>query len=333
MSEIRQNAATREWVIIAPERARRPRHTFLAMERAIVPAYDENCPFCPGNEEVTPAEIWRLTGEDGWRVRVVPNKYSALSQGAELKRERQGLHQSVTGVGLHEVLIETPAHNRTTAQLPEEHVAEILACARSCYSRAIDDRRIDHVVIFKNHGAAAGTSLTHPHWQIIGLPLVPSQVRGRVEDALRYFDDFGECVYCRMIEDERSSGVRVILETDSFITFCPYASASPYHTWILPKTHAAAFDAITLSELKDLAKNLREVLSRFYHGLEDPDFNLVLRSAPRSHAGVAYYHWYLSIVPHLATPAGFELGTGMFLNASVPEDCAATLRNVVLPER
>ena len=325
--EFRQNIATKDWVIISPERAHRPdSFAHRPSPKESLPEHDAGCPFCPGNEGQAAEESFRIGDGDGWRVRVVANKFPALVNEGRPVRRTQAMYRSMSGVGIHQVMVEAPLHNVTTAQLPVPHVVDVLTAAHRQYREAAADPRIEHVVLFKNHGAAAGTSLEHPHWQMIAMPLVPSHVRTRIEEAMRHFDDSGECVFCRMLSEEVAARVRVVVETERFVSFCPFAAMSPYHTWILPRRHMASFGDATPEEIADLGGHLKTTLSKFHVGLDNPAFNLVARCAPVGHSKVAYFHWYLSICPRLSKAAGFELGSGMFVNSLPPEEAARKLR-------
>jgi UDPglucose--hexose-1-phosphate uridylyltransferase len=329
--EFRQNVATKDWVIIAPERAKRP-DSFGRHQRSRPPrsplSLDPDCPFCPGNEGMSAEECFRIGEGAEWRVRVIKNKFPALEDQGRPVRRSETIYRSMNGVGIHQVLVESPVHNVVTAELSVPHLVDVLAAAKRQYQGAAADSRIEHVVIFKNHGAGAGTSLEHPHWQMIAMPLVPANVRTRIEEAMRYFDDNGVCVFCRMLAEELSAQARLVVETGRYVSFCPFAAMSPYHTWILPRRHLASFGDTSDDEIGDLAVHVKEILTRFLVGLENPDFNLVVRCAPVGHSKVAYFHYYLSICPRISQAAGFELGSGMFVNTSSPEDCANRLRQV-----
>lgn len=331
MPEIRQNLATREWVIIATERAMRPEEFVKPSSPVVAPPFVAACPFCPGNEDKCPSETHRVGEGNTWRVRTFPNKFSALTSVGDVVRRHDGIRNSMSGVGLHEVIVESPLHNTSTALVSLEQLADVLTACQARYEAAHSDPRVQQIVIFKNHGATAGTSIEHPHWQMIALPLVPFQIRCRLEAALDYYDDHGECLYCRMILDEVAVGVRLVNETEHFVAFCPYAAASPFHLWILPKRHMASFDAATPGELYDLGRSLLDVLRRVHFGLGNPDFNLIVRSAPVGLSDSADFHWYVTIVPRVSKTAGFELGSGMFVNTAFPEESAKFLRGVKLP--
>jgi len=332
MPEIRSNPVTGDWVIIATERARRPEEFTQKAHRAPLPPYAPECPFCPGNEDKTPKEQFRVPSPDGgWLVRSVPNRFAALTPEGNVERHVHGFRSFLDGVGLHEVIVETPAHNLTTALLPVAHVERILEAYRHRLRAFYEDRRIEHVIVFKNYGEAAGTSLTHPHSQIVGMPVLPNQLRARLEEAVRHWGNAGECLYCRTLHEELEDGTRVVAENDSFAAFVPYAALSPFHIWFFPKQHGACFGDATDAQLADLAAVLREVLARLHAGLQDPDYNYVIRSLSPQEGSVRYFHWYISLIPRVTKSAGFELGTGMFINTALPERSAEYLRGVAIP--
>jgi UDPglucose--hexose-1-phosphate uridylyltransferase len=328
MPEIRHNVLTREWVIIATERARRPEEFAKNRVKKVLPPRLATCPFCPGNERMTPPETYVVPDTNGWRVRVTPNKFAALSYEGERHRRIEGIRRTVTGVGIHEVIIETPDHSKTTALLGDAQVETIIQTYLHRFMFASQDPRIEQVTIFKNHGEQAGTSLEHPHSQMIGSPVITAQIRDRLVNALKHFDEFGECIFCRVLEQELREGQRVVLETQHFVSFIQFAALTPFSMLIMPRRHMACFAEINDAEASDLARNLRRTLAKLYQGLEDPDFNYAIRTAPTEYKGVKYYHWYLSIIPRLTKVAGFELGTGMFINVSLPEENASFLKKI-----
>jgi UDPglucose--hexose-1-phosphate uridylyltransferase len=333
MPEIRSNAVTGDWVIIATERARRPEEFAEKKRRPALPAFAPECPFCPGNEDKTPAERFRVPAAGGgWLVRSVPNRYAALTAEGNVERHMEGFRSFLSGVGLHEVIVETPAHNLNTALLPIAHLEQVLGAYRHRLRAFYEDPRIEHVIIFKNHGEAAGTSLHHPHSQIVGMPVLPGQLRARLEEAVRHWGDRGECLYCRSLQEELHDGTRMIAENASFAAFVPYAALSPFHVWIFPKRHSACFGDVSDSEVSDFALVVHEVLFRLHVALEDPDYNYVIRSLSPQECAVKYFHWYLSLIPRVTRTAGFELGTGMFINVALPERSAEFLRGAILPD-
>jgi UDPglucose--hexose-1-phosphate uridylyltransferase len=329
MSELRYNVISGEWAILATERAKRPKDFIKEKkEHPVLPEYKENCPFCPGNERQTPVETFRIGDSGSWKVRSVYNKFGAVSSEEKKERHIHGLYNSMSGFGVHEVIIEHPRHNISTALMSYEEVENILRTYKARYLSISEIEGVECIVIFKNHGPAAGTSLEHPHSQLIATPVVPPQVRGRLERAASFFDFNGKCVFCMMLESELQEKTRIVMETEKFVTFMAYASPAPFATWIFPRRHSASFADITNEEISDLAKTLKNVLSKLYHGLDNPDFNYSIRSIPVGEKGAEYFHWYLSIIPRLSQPAGFELGSGMFINTALPETAAEYLRQI-----
>ncbi|MBE9119307.1 galactose-1-phosphate uridylyltransferase [Tychonema sp. LEGE 07199] len=334
MSELRQNLITRDWVIIATERAKRP-DEFANTKKSIVavPPYRADCPFCVGNEEDGTLETCRLRDErTGWKVRAMTNKYPALSPTAERLRISSGIYRTMSGIGIHEVIVEHPRHDLTTALLTVEEVANILLVYRQRYLEIRKYPYIETIVIFKNHGPTAGTSLEHPHSQIAATPVVPNQFRRRIDEAIRYFDDTGECLFCRTLEDELAARERVIFESKDFVACIPFAALSPFHIWIFPRRHSSSFDDITDEEIIGLADTLKTVLAQLYYGLNDPDYNYSIRSVPTAEQGTKYFHWYIAIIPRVTKQAGFELGSGMFINSALPEESAEFLRSIKIPD-
>lgn len=331
MPELRHNVLTREWVIIATERAKRP-DEFIRTNgaRKELPSFDPKCPFCPGNEAMTPPATLVVPDDGAWKVRVTPNKFAALSYAGERLRSFEGIRRTMTGVGIHEVIIESPDHSLTTALLDDHQAETLLDTYLDRFNFASSDPRVEQVTIFKNHGAAAGTSLEHPHSQIIGAPVITSQLRDRLINALRHFDEYGECIFCRVLNLELREQTRLVMETEHFVAFVQFATLTPFSMLIMPRRHMACFSEISDAEAVDLAHILRRTLAKLYHGLNDPDFNYTIRTAPRESCGVKYFHWYVSIIPRLTRVAGFELGSGMFINTSLPEENAAFLRDVAL---
>src|SRR5579862_7507136 len=331
MPELRQNFFTKEWVIIATERAKRPED--LATHRATqeIPAFVETCPFCPGNENKTPPEVLRMPPEsDQWDVRVIPNKFAALSSDVQPTRGLQHLRRRIQGFGFHEVIIDSPDHSRPMALLSDEQVAHILGAYKQRYNALSADHRVNHITIFKNHGLDAGASLQHPHSQLIATPVIPSQVRQRLHEALRHYDDVGECMFCHMVEREVEEQTRVVLKNEHFVAMEAFASATPFATHIFPLRHMASFGDITGVEITSLGRMLRLLLAKIYVGLENPDLNYTIRSGPAEYAAARHFHWYVSVIPRLTRVAGFELGSGMFINTVLPEDAAEFLRKVAV---
>lgn len=329
MSELRYNIISRDWVVIATERAKRPLD-FKKPDKQIktVPDFRQDCPFCPGNEGDRSDETFCLGDKIKWKTRSIYNKFPAFSQKEKIERVNNGLFHSMTGYGVAEVIIESPRHNGIIALMSDEEVEDIIRTYKSRYLFLQQDKGIEAIIIFRNHGLSAGTSLEHPHSQLIATPIVPPQVRNRIESATRFFDNTGECVFCKTLKEELAAKKRILLEAEKFVSFLPYAGAQPFLTWIFPKRHMSSFADIDESEIKDLARILKRTLARLYHGLNNPDFNYTIRSIPVKEGSKGYFHWYISIIPRISQPAGFELGSGIFINVSLPEESAEFLREV-----
>lgn len=326
--ELRRDPVTGRWIIVAPERAKRP-HVF--QRPTPTQPRRETCPFCPGNEAMTPPEVlsYRPHGAPhnapGWWVRCVPNKFPALRPEGDLGRKGVGMYDRMNGVGAHEVLIESPHHDRSLADLDEGQVAEVIWAWRDRALELKKDPRIRYILIFKNHGAEAGASLDHPHCQIIALPIVPKRVQEEIAGAQQYHDYKERCVFCDMVHQELEDRRRLVLETEHFVSFMPYASRFAFETCILPKEHAANFHDIQKGGVTDLAVILRSTLARIKGALSDPPFNLILHTAPVGKAPLPHYHWHIEIMPTIARVAGFEWATGFHINTVAPEDAARYL--------
>jgi UDPglucose--hexose-1-phosphate uridylyltransferase len=331
MSELRQNLVTKEWYVIATGRARRPDDFVRRKPRPHLPRRSSRCPFCAGNESLTPPEVGRVPADGRWQVRVVPNKFSAFSAEGRAERHVDGLYRWANGVGVHEVIVETPRHDLIPAQMSLEQLRLIMRMCQERFASALEDPRVSLVILFKNYGEAAGTSLLHPHSQLMATPLVPTHISYRVEEARRYYDEVGRCVFCDTLSIEAGEKERVVWENDGFLVFSPYACGAPYEVWIMPKRHTSCFSMTTQAELDSLAEALFVVHRKMHALLGDPDFNYVLRVTPKDERYGHAFHWYIKYMPRLAKQAGFELGTGMYVNTTLPEDNAKYLREVKVP--
>lgn len=337
MPQLRKNPVTREWVIIAAERAKRPSDfSHDEEDPGVRPAWVEGCPFCPGSETLTPpAVLTYRNGEDdananggGWWVRAVPNKYPALAIEGGLDKVGVGMYDQMNGVGAHEVIIECPQHNLTIETMSHEQVVDVIWAYRDRYVDLKRDQRFEYIMFFRNHGKRAGASLEHPHSQLVATPMVPIQVLHEMEGCQRYYEFRDRCAYCDMIRQELDDGVRMLAENDHFVAFEPFASKYPYETWILPKRHAAAFVSMTAAEVECLAAMLRDVLGKLSRCLASPPYNYTVFTAPckLDDSTSMTHHWHVKIMPRLSIAAGFEMGTGIYINVAAPEDAAAYLR-------
>ncbi len=326
MSELRQNLATKEWYVIATERAKRP-HDFTKEKRHREDVeHSKKCPFCVGNEHMTPSPTYEVVENGQWIIKAVPNKFAAFKPEGDTRRTVRGIYRKMEGVGYHEVIIESHIHNDFYTKMSLSHIEKIIKAYLNRFNTIIKDDRIETVIIFKNYGPSAGCSLAHPHSQLIATPITPTPMRNILEAAKRYYDDMGECAYCVMMEEELSEKERIVLENDSYVVFCPYASGGAFESWIVPKRHNPNFGSINEKEITDLAKVFKDLFSAYYYGLKDPDFNFVIKTPPRDESNDRSYHWYIQVLPKLTKIAGFELGSGMLINVTLPEENAKFLR-------
>jgi UDPglucose--hexose-1-phosphate uridylyltransferase len=329
MSELRKDPIVGRWVIIAPDRAKRP-EDYRQEFRALPGAFD---PFLEGNEDATPPEIlaYRSPGSrangPGWRVRVVPNKFPALTVEGSLDKRGDGMYDVMNGVGAHEVIIECPYRETNMSRLSAENIREVLWAYRDRLVDLKRDPRLVHGLIFKNKGAPAGASLEHSHSQLIVTPVVPISVWEEMTGALEFYNYRGRCIYDDMIQQELAVGRRVVLDTPGFIVFCPFASRFPFETWILPKQHSSQFENIPRQSLDELGMVLKTVLGKLEAALDDPPYNYVIHTAPFDSGELPHYHWHFEMFPRLTRVAGFEWGSGFYINPVPPEEAAAFLRD------
>jgi UDPglucose--hexose-1-phosphate uridylyltransferase len=276
-----------------------------------------------------PAIISELPGleDGGWQTRVVPNKYPALTAASDSNRRLEGIYLRMPGHGQHEVIIESPWHNRDLAQMSVEEVAAVIETYHRRYLEVMAEHANMMAILFRNHGPQAGTSLEHPHSQLIVTSIVPGHIRWQEAEAQMYYDEWGRCVLCDIMAFEAQVRSRIILDNDSFLAFVPFAAEVPFEIWIVPKRHEADFGAVSEEEKADLAAALLGSLSRLHGKLQDPDYNYVIHSAAQYRAEEPQLHWYLQIQPRLTTRAGFEIGSGMRINPSLPEEDAQFLND------
>lgn len=334
MSDFRKDPIVGRWVIIAPDRLNRPEN--IVDESTLdLDAYD---PFLEGNEETTPGEIlaYRDPGSKpngpGWRVRVIPNKYPALEVEGELSKRGEGIYDVMNGVGAHEVIVECPHMETNLSRLPVETVCEVLWVY---HDRLVDlkkDPRLLHGLIFKNKGALAGASLPHCHSQLIVSPVIPISIQEEISGALEFYNYRGRCIYDDIIQQELAGGSRIVLETAHFVVLCPFASRFPFETWILPKQHSSHFENIQRQEIEDLGNVLKTTLMKLELALDDPPYNYVLHTAPFNAEDLPHYLWHIEIYPRLTRVAGFEWGSGFYINPVAPEKAAEFLRDCKVKE-
>jgi len=334
VNELRRDPITGRWIIVWLDK-KVSIADFLVEPHA---KNKENCAFCLGHESMTPPEIvaHRKSGpanSPGWTVRVVPNKYPALRIEGDLNREGVGVFDMMNGVGAHEVIIDTPDHFRDMADLNDQEATEVVWAylARSRDLRR--DTRFKYILIFKNYGKSAGASLEHPHSQLIALPIVPKRVQEELEGAKVYYEYRERCVFCDMLREEREERERIIYEDAGFVAFCPYVSRFPYEVWILPKAHASDFTSLDRDAVPMLARALRESMARIKKLLRDPSYNFIIHTSPINGHERPDYHWHIEIMPKLSKVAGFEWGSGFYINPVPPGTAAGNLLGVKVEER
>jgi len=343
MPELRKDAIIERWVLIAPERSQRP-HDVVPEAAPESSSAADACPFCEHRESMTTNEVLAYRDDldetangPGWRVRVVPNKYPAICPAGTIDN---GLEQSVSadniftttlpGHGRHEVIIESPEHYTRFSQLTDSQVVDILRAYRDRLAAIREEGESTAVMLFKNMGARAGASLEHLHSQLIAMPVVPIQLAEEVAAAKTYLQRTDRCIFCDLIAHETAEKTRLLVETEHFTAFCPYASRMPGETWIVPRRHAPSFDSISSSEIADLASLMRQILTSIETFLDIPAYNYVIHTSPFDKSGGNHYHWHIEIMPAVSHLAGFELGGGFYINALTPEDAADILRTQIV---
>jgi len=331
MPELRKDPILERWVIISTERQKRPQDFFLQDPPKHAGGF---CPFCEGNEDKTPHEVYAVrrngTAPDkpGWSLRTVPNRFPVLAVEGEMGREGVGLFDKMNGIGAHEVIIESPDHNDTLSSLSISQFTDLLRAYRERIADLKRDSRLKYVLIFKNHGFAAGASLEHSHSQLIALPIIPKQVAEELDGCKKHFELKERCIYCDIIRQEKEQKERVISENDRFIVLAPFAPLSPFETWILPKKHHCSYEHAPDDLLESLARLFSDTLKRLDKVLGCQPYNFILHSSPFGMEKLDYFHWHFEIMPKLTKTAGFEWGSGFHINPTSPEDAAAILREV-----
>ena len=330
---LRKRLLVNEWVILAPERAGRPRRLDLVdAERREARKSDDLCPFCVENGELTPAPSasWPSPSfpDHPWGVRSVPNKFPALELDAVAPPQTDHLYEERAALGVHEVILESPCHHQHWNELPPDHLKTIFGAWRDRLRQLSGDPRHRCALIFKNQGARAGATLEHVHSQLTALPMIPPALEAKLAGAKDYHEQYGRCAICEMVDRERRSGERIIAENDHILALAPYGSRVPYEVWILPRDHGADFSIAPEKVLVDLAGMTATILSLWRSILGSVSHNMVLHSVPFDLAGKPYYHWHLELLPRLGQVAGFEWASKIYINAIPSEVAAQRLRSL-----
>lgn len=342
MPELRKDPIIGRWVIIATERAKRPDDFASKKEED----EKEECPFCEGKEDKTPPEIFAVRDQGSqpnkprWQVRVVPGVLPILQVEGDLDRRGKGMYDIMNGIGAHEIIIESPKHIANIADLEVDQIASVFDTYIERIGDLDKDERLKYVLIFKNYGVVAGgSSIRHSRTQLIALPVNPKRVKEELKGAKHYYEFKERCIFCDMIKQEIETDKRIIERADGFVAFCPFASRFPFEVWVLPEEHSCDFHS--LENTAGLAKVMKSVLKKLTKALSDPPYNYILHTAPfRRLTTVGYwksitydYHWHIEIMPRLTKMAGFEWGSGFYINPVPPEDAARYLRGVQVNAR
>lgn len=336
MPELRKDPVIGRWVIISTERAKRPED--FKIERHDLS--QGPCPFCEGNEAQTPKEVFAVRKSQtkpntpGWDVRIVSSIAPVLQGKGVLERRGKGMYDLMNAIGAHEVIIETPMHIGNIADLPEEQIAKVIDCYIERFYLLQKDERFKYVLMFKNYGQeAGGGSISHARSQLIATPVDPKRVKEELVGSRRYFEYKERCVFCDIIKQELQQKERVIVDIDGLVAISPFASRFPFEVWILPKEHSCDFFSIKPEHRRDLAGVIKGVMLKLKKALSDPPYNYILHTAPFRRAKAGYwktieadYHWHIEIMPRLTRVAGFEWGTGFYLNPTLPEEATKILR-------
>jgi len=330
MPELRKDPIIERWVIISVERGKKPTDYNSIQVSKKKGGF---CPFCSGNEHTCPPEIIAFRPDrskpntPGWTLRVVPNKFPALQIEGHLTKTGEGIYDRMNGIGAHEVIIENPDHELTLSTMPLNAVENVLLAYHYRMADLKKDIRFKYVLIFKNEGDAAGASLEHSHSQLIALPIVPKRVKEEFDSARQYYDYKERCVFCDIIRQEKESKIRIISENEDFVSISPFAPRAPFETWILPKRHESKFipDG-SPSRLARLAEILQLTLKQIDRVLEVPPYNFIIHTSPFEDEINEHYHWHIEIMPKLTKIAGFEWGTGFYINPTTPEEAARFMR-------
>jgi UDPglucose--hexose-1-phosphate uridylyltransferase len=335
--EFRRDPVTGRWVVIAPERSRRPIGLEGAEPRHRPAAERQPCPFCPGQEYDTPNEVLAVrdpgTPADGpgWRLRVVPNKFPAVRPLAGHDPHKDGhLFDRYPGFGRHEVVIETPEHLASPTRLSDGQFRDVLLAYRDRLLALAGDRHLHYATVFKNVGAEAGASLGHAHSQILATPVVPDAIRAELSGADDYYTANRRCVFCDIVQSELSDGRRVVAGSERFVVLSPFAARFAYEMWVLPRVHASRYEGLTADAAAELAGLMKRVLRGLDAVLAEPAYNWFLHAAPLRSDELPYYHWHFEVTPRTTRPAGFEWGAGCFINAVAPETAAEQLRAAIM---
>ncbi len=333
MHELRKDPVLARWVAVLanslrpedyPEPAKAPR--------------EEPCVLCSGNEAGTPPEIAAIRAggaeadSPGWQARVIPSFSPVFTPEGDLGRRGYGLYDAMNSIGKNEIIAEAPGHE-TPEDMGPEQVRGVVGLYRQRLRDIQSDERIKYVLICKNSGPAAGASFSHPHSEIIAMPVIPHRIKNKLEGAKEYYNYKERCIFCDIMDEELRAGTRIVSETERYLLFCPYASKLPFEYWIMPKTHRCAFEDTDDAELDDLSRVIVSSIRKMREVLREPSYNMILHTAPNRvprrdhwHTLGDDFHWHLEVVPRLRRTPGSQWGSGFYVLATSPEDAARHYR-------
>jgi UDPglucose--hexose-1-phosphate uridylyltransferase len=325
MAEFRRDPVIGRWVIIDSGRNFSQDVAHSAPED-----HDpKNCPFCAGNEAVAKNEIYSVRNDadkSKWSLRVIPNNKPILKVEGSLGREACGMYDRMNGIGAHEIVIETPDHYQKPHELEVKQIANIFTAFKNRMNDLKRDTRLEYILLFKNYGKHTNTKNLHNHSQLIATPIIPKRVWEEILGAKKFFEYKERCVFCDMISQETSLGLRTVFENEKFLAFCPYASRYPFEMCVLPKKHSSDFVSLSDADALSLAEVMQFVYKRLFEILDNPSFSFLVHSAPLKNSNLEHYHWHIEVIPKLTHTSGFEWGTGLYINPVLPEEAAKFLR-------
>jgi UDPglucose--hexose-1-phosphate uridylyltransferase len=338
MPELRLDPLIKRWVIISTERTRRPNDFAIHSDQIVEPKID---PFAEGNENLTPPEIYAIRSPGskangpGWKMRVIPNKFPALRVEGTLEKDGEGIYDRMSGIGAHEVVVETPKNDQQLEEQSIDNIAAIIETYRLRMTDLLKDIRFRYILVFKNFGRDAGATMSHPHSQIIATPVTPKVVKEKLLGAQEYFEQKERSIFADVLKQELKDGKRIVYQNAAFVCFAPYASRFPFELCIMPRRQLADFYKIEQQEILQLADILKISLLKLRRGLNQPQYNFIIHTAPARFTKKDYwttldqdFRWHIELTPRLTQIAGFEVGTGFYVNPVSPEDAAQFLKEV-----
>lgn len=328
MPELRKDPVLDRWVIIAADRGNRPLDFIEEKEN------NNLSPFAAGNESMTPPEIYAIRPNNsppnspGWTLRIIPNKYPALKVEGELNKRGEGIFDMMNGIGAHEVIIETPDPMKNLVDLENTAIRDVFRVFKDRILDLKKDIRLKYAIVFKNKGFAAGASLKHTHSQLIATPIIPKNVMEELHGSESYYELKERCIFCDILRQEIKDGTRVVYEEEFFVVIEPFAPRFPFETWVLPKKHSSHYETIDDDQIFHLAITMKTVLKKINSALQEPAYNFLIHTAPLQEKALNHYHWHIELIPRIANVAGFEWGSGFYINSTSPEDAALYLKEI-----